>query len=121
VIGSQGESSEASTRLLARIQEASRSRGEKITILCVHDADLMGHDIYLTLRDGGDQEAVDVVDMGLSMIEAITTLGLKPEVAKEEKAHRIPDKLLRNLPENELWLLTRLQPKELKDTKLDTT
>jgi hypothetical protein len=121
VIGSQGESSEASRRLLARIQEASRSRGEKITILCVHDADLMGHDIYLTLRGGGDQEAVDVVDLGLSMIEATTVLGLKPEVAKEEKAHRISDKLLRNLPENELWLLTMLRPKELEDTQLDTT
>jgi len=107
-------------RLLARIQEASRRRGEKITILCVHDADLMGHDIYLTLKDGGD-ETVDVVDLGLSMMEAITTLGLKPEEAKEEKTHRISNKLLRNLPENELWLLTRLRPKELVDTKVETT
>ncbi len=121
VIGSQGESSEASRRLLTRIQEASRSRGEKITILCVHDADLMGHDIYLTLRDGGSEEAVDVVDLGLSMIEATTTLRLKPEEAKEEKPRRISDKLLRNLPENELWLLTGLRPRELQDTKLDTT
>jgi hypothetical protein len=65
--------------------------------VCVH-----AHDIYLTIRDGGDGEAIDVVDLGLSMMEATTIYGLKPEEVKEEKAHRISDKLLRNLPENEL-------------------
>jgi DNA topoisomerase VI subunit B len=121
VIGSQGESSEASRRLLARIQEASRSRGEKITILCVHDADLMGHDIYLTLRDGGEEEAIEVIDLGLSMIEATTVLGLKPEEATLEKPRLISEKLLNNLPLMELWLLTKKLPEELKKIQLSKT
>lgn len=111
VIGAQGESSEDTRRLLKRIEQiASKKerRGEKIDILCVHDADIWGYDITLTLSHASQRmrfHSLNVIDLGLTMIEAVR-LGLKPEKVVHKKLKRIPKKLLRHLPKQELFLLT---------------
>ena len=108
VIGGQGESSEASRALLKRIEESAEQRGVKIEILCLHDADLWGHDISLTLSHPSERmkdHNVKVIDLGLTLTEAIS-LGLKPETVQLETPRKISRKLLRYLPEKELLLLT---------------
>ncbi len=108
VIGGQGESSEASRTLLKRIEESAHKRGIKIEILCIHDADLWGHDISLTLSHPTERmkdHSVTIKDLGLTLTEA-TSLGLKPETVIHDKPRKISKKLLHYLPDKELLLLT---------------
>lgn len=110
VIGSQGESSTETRKLLKRIEEiALKGKVEgKIDILCIHDADIWGHDIVLTLKKASQrmkQHTLNVIDLGLTMTEAVE-LGLKPEKVVHKKEKRIPKKLLENLSDEELFLLT---------------
>lgn len=111
VIGAQGESSEDARKLLKRIDQIALKKereGEKIDILCVHDADIWGHDIALTLSHASQRmwsHSLNVIDLGLTVTEAIR-LGLKPERVVHKKPKRIPKKLLQHLPKQELLLLT---------------
>lgn len=111
VIGAQGESSEDTRKLLKRVEQIVSEKGrmgKRIDILCVHDADIWGHDITLTLSHASQRmkaHSLNVIDLGLTMTEAIK-LGLKPERVLHKKPKRMPKKLLRYLPEQELLLLT---------------
>jgi hypothetical protein len=117
VIGSQGESSEASRRLLRRIEDEAKRRGEKVTLICVHDADREGHGIYQTLREGSDGRWLDLKDFGLSLFEAVD-LGLEFEEVLEKKPIAFPKKLVENLREYELQLLTGSTREKLRTEKI---
>ena len=117
VIGSQGESSEASRRLLSRIEDEAKRRGEKIALMCVHDADREGFDIFYTLRGRSDGRWLELVDIGLSLTEA-RDLGYEFEDVVLEDAASLNAKLVENLPDQELFFLTGKDRESLRTEKI---
>jgi hypothetical protein len=114
VIGGQGQSSFAVRRVLRRIEEASKERNEPIVIYSIHDADVWGTGIYLSLSNPTERmkdNQVTIVDLGLSILEG-KKLGFKPEKIKIEKPRKIPINILAYLKEKELLALTGLQDKK---------
>lgn len=104
VIGAQGEPSKAVRRLFKRIEKVTSERKEKIEIFCIHDADLWGCEIHLTLSKPSKRmpsHLVHVTDLGLGMLEALK-LGLQPEKQRLKKPRRISKKGLRHVPQEEL-------------------
>jgi hypothetical protein len=113
VIGGQGQSSFAVRKLLHRIEEAAKERNEQIVIYSIHDADVWGTGIYLSLsRPTGRMKdnQVSIVDLGLSILEG-KKLGFKPEKITMKKPRRIPINVLAYLSEEELLALTGFQDK----------
>jgi hypothetical protein len=88
-------------------------------LICVHDADQGGHDIYQTLREGNDGKWIDVKDIGLSLTEAVD-LGLEFEEITDNQPKKFPEKLINNLPDNELLLLTGKTKERLRKEKVTT-
>ena len=114
MIGGQGQSSFAVRRVLRRIEEASKERNEPIVIYSIHDADVWGTGIYLSLSNPTGRmkdNQVTIVDLGLSILEG-KKLGFKPGKIKIEKPRRIPINILAYLKEEELLALTGLQDKK---------
>lgn len=113
-LGMQGEPSKAVRRLIKRIEQIAEERKESIPICCIHDADLWGTGIYLSLSTPTERmknNRVNVIDLGLSITEAIK-LGYKPEKMIFKKPRRIPQKILDYLPEEELFALTGLRDRK---------
>jgi hypothetical protein len=110
VIGMQGEPAKAVRIFLKRVEKTAKERNENIFIGSVHDADIWGNGIYLSLSKPTERMKsnwITVVDLGLSITEAIK-LGYKPEKMIFKKPRRIPQKILDYLPEQELLALTGL-------------
>lgn len=111
VIGGQGQPAKAVRVLLHRIEQTAKERNEQIDIYSIHDADIWGTGIYLSLSSPTGRmkdNRVHVVDLGLSILEG-KELGFKPEKITLKRARRIPKNILDYLPEDELFALTGLQ------------
>jgi DNA topoisomerase VI subunit B len=114
VIGGQGQPAKAVRVLLQRIEQTAKERNEQIDIYSIHDADIWGSGIYLSLSSPTGRmksNRVHIVDLGLSILEGIK-LGFKPEKITLKRARRIPQNILDYLPEKELLALTRLQDRK---------
>lgn len=114
IIGMQGEPAKAVRTFLKRVEKTAKERNEHIFIGSVHDADIWGNGIYLSLSQPTGRMKnnwVTVVDLGLSITEAMK-LGYKPEKMTFKKPHRIPQKILDHLSEEELFALTGLNDRK---------
>ena len=122
--GSQGQPSVATRVNLKRWKKSAEENREPFSIFVIHDADVEGHIIARALREPTDmmpEHHLDVIDLGLSMVEAVS-MGLKPErVVKKKGSKReesqIPKELVADLPIAELALLTGFTSSEVERKK----